>query len=258
MAKETYGQTITFSTEVDPDNPLANYANFVWFRVTRSQRTIKSIAAHHGHLELARAIGDLNGIRDLRKKLRIGERIRLPGNLAAPLLLEAYPQDMRRPILKDGYAMFDQVARYGEKSITHFQGYNALQMDVYVLFEGWGIDGAGLVIENRIKALERMAGRGPGFVGAASGPPAIVRVSVTATTDSHNVIVVPLIPYSYQWNASSTGRGLVWRINGIDWDDGALSTDAGNRVRATATVHLVEHTPVHLVTTVASRSKGQR
>lgn len=220
--------------------------------MNQGARTIKKIAARRGHPELAKRIADLNNIRSITQKLKIGRRLRLPGTLEQQMSFDVYPQDLKRPLIKDGYAMFTQAARFGEKSITQFTGYNALAMDVYIQFEAWQQQD-GSDIEDKIRKLERMAGRGPGFAGAASGPPAVVRLSVTDAKGS----VVPLIPLSWQWSPGAA-QGLLWVIEGIDWDDGALSDSKGQRIRASATVHMREFTDVNLTTTAVQRHKRKQ
>lgn len=252
MPSNSLGQMITFATEVDPDE---QYTKFIWIRVTQKDDTIQHIAAVRGHRELAHEIAQLNGIRSVQQKLKKGRLLKIPGTLEKKLEFDVHAQDGKRPMIKDGYAKFDVFDRYGEKGITHFKGYNPLAMDVPILFEGWRIPGAGNVIMDHIRILERMAGRGPGFKGAASGPPAIIRVSVT----DNNGNVVPLISNSWQWNPPDRpGTGTLWRINGIDWDEDALSSDAGHIVRQTATVHLWEFTPVNIAPKATQRHKTKK
>lgn len=240
MPADSIGQQYVFATEIDPDE---QYSKFIWIRVTHSLNTIRKIAASRGHPELAREIAKLNKIRSVTAKLKKGKRLRLPGTLEQKLEFSCYPQDGQRPIIKDGYAIFDVFNRYGEKGLTHFKGYNPEALDVPIAFEGWGVPGAGARIMDAIRILERMAGRGRGFKGAASGPPAVIRVSVTDNQGN----IVPLI---------SPNAADLWRVNGIDWNADALSDPAGRIVRAAATVHLSEHTPVNIVSKVTDRSKA--
>ena len=251
MPVDVYGQQITFAPEQDPDQ---HYTRYVFVRAHKGD-TIRKIAARAGHPELVHEILLLNRkvklknghhLRSATQVLKTNTLIRLPGTLkkgaAFSVLCGA-----ERPIVKDGYAMYDIVERPGRVGINRFKGYNPISMDIAVQFEGFAHDD-GPAIERKIAALERMAGRGD-FRGAADGPPAVVRISVT----DNNGNVVPLIPPNYQWSPKNPTAPL-YRISGIAWDAGAQSDARGYRTRQTATVTVTQYTPL----TVVKRSASQR
>ena len=99
-----------------------------------------------------------------------------------------------------------------------------------------------------------LAGRG-NFKGAASGAPAVVRISVT---DAYGK-VVPLVAPNYQWSPQNPSAPL-WRIgggtSGIEWDASPISNGAGKRIRQLATITLTQYTPIVLAERSATvRSK---
>lgn len=240
---DALGQFITFSTVVDPDY---QYRNYVWIRVKSKDETIRKIAASRNHPEMAHEIAKLNHIRSVRQKLKKGRLIKLPGTADPKLSFDVHAQDQKPPKIVDGYANFQIAQRYGQKGISQFMGYNPLAMDVFIAFEGYGNHDAGPDIEVKIQKLERMAGRGP-YVGAAHGPPAIIEV----LTLDNNGNTIGLVPQEWQYPVS----GIQWRIVGIDWDDGDLRDNSGNRWRSTATVHLWEYVPITLAPTLTQRAK---
>jgi hypothetical protein len=252
------GQQITFASQLDPDQ---KYTQYVHVRAQRND-TISKIASRRGQPELVPEILTLNRnvrlknghfLRSARQVLRTGVLIRLPGTLSQKDVFSVTCGE-ERPVIKDGYAMFDTVARPGRVGLSRFLGYNPIQIDIPIQFEGFAQAGGGDLIEANIAKLERMAGRG-NYGGAADGPPAVVRVSVT---DAYGR-VVPLVPLNYQWSAKNPTAPL-YRIAGITWDPGALSDDQGRRVRASATVTVKQYTPLTQIkrsATQRARAKGQ-
>jgi hypothetical protein len=228
--------------------------------------TIRAIAARRGHPELVRQIADRNNVRSITtvlrhrpKKKRDLHRIRVPGKLRGDLSFHVLPQDNRPPQITNGYAKFDTLERPLRRGLTVFQGYDPMEMTIPIQFEELIRASKGdeaddyaeltggalyaptkkLYIEDDIQLLERMAGRGR-FGGNAVGPPPIVHISTT--TDGGRV--VPLIPANYQGPTKGSG-GILWRIKGIEWDDGAIRDKDGTRLRQLATVTVQEHTKVH-------------
>jgi hypothetical protein len=258
------GQMIGFAAEIDPD---ANYAKYLWIRAKQGD-TIKKIAGRRNHPDMADDILALNKGRDVlphkkltghqqrppvpklhttTQRLRAGARIRLPGILKTGEQLAVHAGD-QPPTIKTGYAKYDVVPVPGRVGVSRFLGYDPIEIDIPVQFENYAAE-LGATIENDIKALERMAGRGD-YPGAAIGPPAVIRVSVT----DNNGNIVPLIPANYQWSRKNTDAPL-WRISAISWDAGALRNANGYRVRQTATVTVTQYTPlVFAVRSVARRT----
>lgn len=134
-------------------------------------------------------------------------------------------------------------------------------MDIAISFEAYGQEGTspGYIqgqgsTENRIAALERMAGQGV-YPGAGSGPPSVIVVNTTDDTG----VVIPLIPIAYQWTPHHQNAPQ-FRITNIAWDDSAdvLRNDAGYRVRQRATVTVSQYTPLIFVqTSLAQRAKAK-
>lgn len=242
------GQLITFSVEVDPDQPVAKWA---WIDIKKGD-TVQKIASRRGHPEDARRIADANGIRSVRSPFsgHGKKRIKVPGE--SDIVVHVLAGDAP-PRIIGGYAKLDTQDRPGRTGLTTFTGYDPVTMEIPVRFDTVATTGQGADIEDDIALLERMAGRGA-YAGAAVGPPPIVRVSTTNAKGE----IVPLVPANYQWSASNPGAPL-WRIqNPIDWDDsvpdGVLRNDAGNRIRQRATITVQQHTNLRLL----QRSVSQR
>lgn len=251
MPRGRFGQLITISVELDLD---ANTPQYVWLTVNRSD-TVAQIAARRGHPELARTIAQLNGIRSVYQPI-VSQlfhlnpfqpyKIKVPGNVAQGQSINVLAQTGAPPVIKDGYATFDIVPVPGRKGLSRFTGYNPLGYDVPIAFENV-VDGDGTQIEQDIQEIERLAGRGK-FAGAAVGPPAVIRLSCTDNRGQQ----MHLIPFNYQWSRQNPTAPL-WRINGIDWSTDAFRSDPqARRTRENATLHLVEYTPITLVTRSAT------
>lgn len=245
--RSTLGQMLTFSVEISSDETFSAY---IWLRAKKGD-TPRKIAGKRGHPDQGVVIAQLNKIRSEWTKLKPGRRIRIPGNLKQGDSFDVLPQDMSRPQITAGYATYQNVARPGQLGINQFQGYDPFAMVAPVQFEATGAK-TGDSVEADITTLERMAGRG-NFKGAAFGPPAVVRISVT---DAYGKIV-PLVSPSYQWSPQNPSAPL-WRISGIDWDANPLSNDAGKRIRQLATVTLTQYTPIVLAQRSATTRSKQR
>lgn len=269
MPRDNYGQLITFAAERDPD---LNASRFVYVRAQQGD-TIFKIAARRGHPELAAKILALNSdvviklgvvgtsfpikLRSMTQFIPSGTLIKLPGTLAPGESFNVLCGE-NRPKIVNGYAKYSTVDRPGRVGINRFDGYDPIEMDIAIRFESF-TEADGVEVERKIAILERMAGRGA-FDGAAQGPPAVIRVSVT--DNKHNV--VPLIPSNYQWSRKNPTAPL-YRISNIAWDDGALGAPAtdklpgGGRIRATAVVTVKQFTPgtnVKRTMTQRAKSKG--
>ena len=244
----TLGQLYTFAIEADEDQNLGGY---IFVPVLKGD-TVAKIASRRGHPEDARKIADLNGVRSTTQALKL-TRLKVPGVLKASASFNVLAGDTA-PTISDGYAKFQTQDRRQRVGLTVFTGYNPLAMTVPVRFENV-LDGQGAGIEDDIRLLERMAGRGA-FVGAAQGQPPVVRVS---TTDGQGR-VVPLIPSTYQFSAQNPSAPL-WRVSGVAWSnavDDPLRNSAGNRIRQTAVVTLQEHVKISLITrSAAARAKAK-
>jgi len=264
MPSNWAGQMITFAAEVDPD---ATYRRYIWIRALRND-TIKKIAARRGHPEMAADILTLNKGRDvlphpkrqpghkpppipklrsITNVLRFNVPLRIPGVLKPGEYLHVNADD-KPPVIKAGYAKYDVVDVPGRLGISRFLGYDPIAIDVPIRFENYAAQ-QGATIETNIQILERLAGRGD-YPGAAFGPPAVVRVSVT----DNNGNTIPLIPPDYQWSHQHQNAPL-FRISAIAWDDQDVHrTAVGYRVRQTAVVTLTQYTPL----TFVQRSVAQR
>lgn len=243
MPRNRIGQEYVFATEFDPDY---NYTRFV-FATARKDDTVRKIMARRGHPDLVRAVCKLNHIRSGTTKLKDGRRIKLPGSAVEKLSFTVLAGD-KPATPKSGYAKFENVSVPGSTGLTKFDGYDPFELDVPIRFEALQ-SGDGQGVEDSIRVLERMAGRGL-YGGAAAGPPAVVRVS---TTDNWGN-VIPLIPLHFQWSSQSQGAPL-WRVGDIQWDDSPIRGDDGKRLRQDAIVILFQHTPLNLVGSAATRAK---
>jgi hypothetical protein len=274
MPTEWRGQMITFAIEVDEDLDKRLKGRWVKIGVRRGD-TVRKICARRGHPEDVKAVVKRNrhqkhrrAIRSGRTLLRHYEKPR-PAKYTKPewrkilkkdrhfLLV---PPEMRMglqlsvlagdtpPKPTNGYAKFDTIDRPERTGLTRFVGYDPFTIEVPIQFEAWTDQGGrvqgfeGEEIERKILLLERMAGRGDAYGGAGVGPPPVVRISAT-DAQGH---VVPLISSMFQWTPQSNAP--LWRIAGIDWDDDALRSGSGNRVRQKATVSLQQHTRLKLAT----------
>jgi hypothetical protein len=259
-------QLINFASVADPD---ATYSKYIWVRAQGTRDTIKAIAARRSQPELAGAILQLNLGRDVlphpkRKPhqkvppvpklksitqiLRSNASIRLPGTMAQGFFFSVRAGE-KPPVIKKAYAEFDTVSVPGRVALNRFLGYPPIEIDLDIHFEAFGQEGAnaGYVtgqgsIEDRIVALERMAGRGL-YPGAGFGPPAVIVVNTTDNAGN----IVPLIPVAYQWTPQHQNAPQ-FRITNIAWDDAdQLRNQAGYRVRQKATVTITQYTPLVFV-----------
>jgi hypothetical protein len=192
----------------------------------------------------------MNHVRHVYTVLKTHRRLRLPGTVKKADAISVLADDPA-PLIKDGYATYDTISVPGRKGITHFTGYNPMQMDVPIQFEAYAW-GDGSQIESDIRTLERMAGRGL-YAGNAVGPPSVVRLSVTDNRGR----VVPLIPTSYQWT-SKTQNAPTWRITAIAWDANPLRHISGRRIRQKAVVSVSEYTPIEVVERSATQRSRSR
>jgi hypothetical protein len=234
--RDPKGELITFGVQYDRQQNISQY---VLIRALDGDSVAK-ICGRRGQPELAQDVCNLNHIRGPYARLAAGQVIRLPGVMNQKYVVNVLADDPP-PIIKDGYAQYDTVAVPARTGITRFLGYNPYQMDVPVQWDDFKRKhwpDAGVDAETDIWRLEMMAGRGS-FSGAASGPPAIVRVSCT---DDYGH-VVPLIPRDLQWFPGSFAP--LWRITGFTWDANPIRVGRGNpghgrRVRQKAVVSLQE------------------
>ena len=247
MPRSSQGQLLTFAVEISADETFSAY---IWLRAKKGD-TPRKIAGKRGHPDQGVVIAKLNKIRSEWTKIKPGRRIRIPGNLKQGDSFDVLPQDMQRPQVTAGYATYQNVARIGQLGINQFMGYDPLALSLPVQFEATGAK-TGDNVEADITTLERMAGRG-NYKGAASGPPAVIRISVT---DAYGKIV-PLVASNYQWSPQNPSAPL-WRVSGIDWDTGPLSNNAGKRIRQLATVTLTQYTPIVLAERSATVRSKQR
>lgn len=246
MPRSVIGQGITFAIEVDADQ---KFQSRIWVEVKKGD-TVQKIVSRRGHPEQAREVADLNDIASVRSVLK-RKRLRVPGNLRQASVFHVYAGD-DPPRIVDGYAKLETVDRPSRVGLTQFSGYNPIMFEVPIRFEAYLL-GEGVQIERDIELLERMAGRGH-FSGAGVGPPPIIRVSVTDNKGNN----VPLIPNNYQWSKQNPSAPL-WRVAGIEWEDGALRNSVGNRIRQLATVTLQQHTRITLATrSVTQRTKARK
>lgn len=277
MPTSALGQLITLAIQLDHDPATPAPQKYVLV-VARSGDTCQSIASRLGHPEDARAIADLNAQRSTTGQLNAGGRYRVPARLRPEQVLNVLAGD-NPPKIVGGFAKFTTIDRFSRTGLNQFTGYDPLQMSVPLRFEALSYqitqgftqikpnnprptkisattlahqvksyqDNQAQDVESQIRLLERMAGRGA-FSGAGIGPPPVIR----ATTTDADGNVIGLIPKSYQWTKANAGP--LWRLSGLEWDDGALRNASGNRIRATCTVTLTEHTHSSL----ASQSAAAR
>lgn len=129
------------------------------------------------------------------------------------------------PVPVDGSAIIEQVARPGLRALTRERGWNPVSLDIPILLDGFRRNRS---VEPEIAQLERMAGR--------SGQPHTVKLDGTGS----------LVPYS----------GLTYYITNIDYGDQLLSA-AGERVRVSATVTVVQVVQAETEKSIAKRTKAR-
>src|SRR5580765_2174400 len=141
-------------------------------RVKRGRRTILKIAAQRGHPELAGQIKQMNKVRSVYKKLKVGRELTIPDKLSSEFFFHVRIGDTA-PTIVDGYAQIDTVNRSERTGLSVFSGFNLVVMQIPVRFEGNDSNDRGVFqnadgrqVENDIAELERMAGRG-NYPGAA-------------------------------------------------------------------------------------------
>jgi hypothetical protein len=269
---------INFASISDPD---ANFAQYAWVRAVKGD-TIRRIAQKRGRPDQVDRIVQLNKGRDVlphpkhkphqkvppkptlrnaMQPLRPGASIRVPGTMVQGFFFSVAAGD-KPPVIKKGYANFDKVVVPGRTGITRFLDYDPIEIDLAVAFEAFGDEGPGAgyiggqgSIEDRITALERMAGRGT-YPGAGYGPPAVVAVS---TTDTIGGPLIPLIPYAYQWTPDHRNAPQ-FRVTNIAWDDSpdVMRNNAGYRVRQRAVVTITQYTPLVFVQQSLSQRAKQK
>lgn len=251
MSTSTLGQMITLAVQLDHDP--GGKPGYVMVP-TRFNDTIQKIVSRLGHPETARAVANLNGVRSatqvlLHKPRRKADlvRVRVPNRLRPEQVLNVLA-GAGRPRIVGGYAKFTTIDRFSRTGLTQFAGYDPMTMEVPLAFEAL-VSGDGVQVESEIRLLERMGGRGA-FAGAGIGPPPVIRASTTDASGN----VVGLIPTSFQWTKATAGP--LWRLSGLVWDDGALSDARGNRIRATCTATLMEHTHAALLSQSAAVRAG--
>jgi hypothetical protein len=262
MPVSRLGQLITFAIETDADQHFENYA---WVNL-RVGDTVRKVAARRGHPELASTIAKMNGVRHVGtvllhhpRRKRDRHRLKVPGTLRQGGSFSVLAGD-GPPTITAGYAKSTVQDRPGRTGIAQFVGYDPMQMDIPVRFDVVSTDNTrsgpyGADLEAQIALLERMAGRG-NFPGAATGPPAVIRIS---STDSLGR-VVPLIPKNYQWS-STNSHAPVWRISDIQWDntvpDGVRRNAHGNRILQKATITVQQYKSISFKERSATtRSRG--
>ncbi len=225
-------------------------SGYVWVYAKRNQ-TCAIIAAQLRHPEERQLIASLNHV-NAYYRFKKPRKLKIPASIkpGAGAGFDVMGDDMAPPVITDGYAILQVVARPGMVGIAQFMGYNPLAMDVPIRFEATDKrDGSG--VENDIATLERMAGRG-NFQGAGRSAPPVIRLSTTDNAGN----VVPLIPLNYQWNAQNAGAPL-WRIESIKWDSKPWRNHLGRRIRQTAVVTMWEYTPITLQVSLSQRAAAK-
>lgn len=231
-----------------------------WTQIkARKNETIQKIATRRGLPELARLIADRNDIASTRTKLRQGRAVWVPAAASAPTF-SVMPAPGLAPTVTDGYARLSTLNRPGRVGLSTFDGYNPIQMSIPVLFDDVATGPApryeranqGAPIENDIKVLERMAGRGQ-FTGAGQMAPTVIRV----TTYDASGDPVPLVPSAMQWS-NKNQSGPLWQVAGIAWDPSPLRNHAGNRIRQGAVITVQQYVKLSLLSrSAAARAKAQ-
>jgi len=249
-----FGQYYTFEVETSDDR----FSGFTYHSVQEGARTVKSICKQR-HISDARYVADLNDIRSVESKLRLGRQVRVPARATERLAFNVLAGD-EGPRVTAGYGKITTVDRSERTGLSIFTGYDPAKLELPLRFEN--LDPSedvfshadGFDVERRIALLERMAGRGQ-FAGAAVGQPSVVRVSTTGNRDDD---IVPLIPLAFQ-RYSDNPNGPVWWISDIDWGSDALRNHRGERIRQLATVSLTQFVAPRLGPSSASdRNKAKR
>jgi hypothetical protein len=236
-------QLITFAVQ-----QFAGSSGYIWINARKGQ-TCAQIAAQRGHPEERQLVASLNHVAAYYR-FKHPRRIKLPATLKAGDTFDVMGDDMAPPVITDGYAILQVVARPGMVGVAQFMGYNPLAMDVPIRFEATNkADGSG--VESDIATLERMAGRG-NFAGSGQQAPPVIRLSTTDNAGN----VVPLIPLNYQWNIANAGAPL-WRVESIKWDTKPWRNRLGRRIRQTAVVTMWEYTPITLQVSLSQRAAAK-
>lgn len=231
---------ISFAVERGGD---ARFEGTRTIRVRKGARTIAKIAANRGHRELATQIKQMNNVRSVYKKLKVGRTLKIPDKLSSEFFFHVRAGDSA-PVITSGYAQIDVINRAERAGLSVFSGFNPSVMQIPIRFEappnahGSFQDADGSGVERDIAELERMAGRG-NFPGAARGPSSIIRVSTTKSGPKS--LPYPLIPLNYQWTPNNP-TAPVWWISNIEWDADPIRNPAtGERVRQLAMVELTQY-----------------
>lgn len=137
----------------------------------------------------------------------------------------------KRPAITGGYAKWTSVDRPLSRALTIFSGYDAVQMQVDIIFgswaNGWQTDDASAqMIERDIGTLEWMAGS-----NFHAGPSPVVYVFSYAPKGGSQS---DLIPPQYQ---STSKNQYPWIITGLQWGE-AHSNANMTRVWQEATITL--------------------
>jgi hypothetical protein len=246
---------ISFAIERGGD---ARFEGTRTIRVRRGARTIAKIAANRGHRELAVRIREMNNVRSVYKKLKVGRHLKIPDKLSSEFYFHVRAGDTA-PTITQGYARIETINRSERAGLSVFAGFDPAVMSVPVRFEGVDTDrkggfqqSDGSKVENDIRELERMAGRG-NFPGAARGPSAVIRVATTKGGNRSKPY--PLIPLNYQWTPNNPHAPLWW-ISGIEWDaDPIRNPYSGERVRQLAVIELTQYVRPVSAASVVTRKK---
>lgn len=137
------------------------------------------------------------------------------------------------PQVVEGYAVWEDVDRPKDISLTDWRGYKPMALELPLLLDDYA---NGRSVETAVDILEALAGRGKvrpghGRTGYLEPPKVVV--------DTHNVMPYDVI-------AQPTMR---WVITDLDWDEEqTITNDHGNRVRAPVTVSLKQHVDAQRLT----------
>jgi hypothetical protein len=130
------------------------------------------------------------------------------------------------PQIEEGYAIWEDVDRSKDISLTDWRGYKPMLVALPLLLDDYANAAS---IENAVDMLEALAGRGKLRAGRGmrvyEEPPKLI-------VDTHG-----LMPYDAQ-----SFPDMRWVIADLDWDEEeTITNDHGNRVRAPVTVALKQH-----------------